>query len=111
MRTVVGLAMTNSFPLDRQSRCAFLGPRSKIRVYVNAIYCTMVLVVHPRPPVGAARLVIDVLDPFAELRVGELPRRGDMPVPLIEGGPGDLEQLTRPLHRVVTDLRDLCGDS
>src|SRR5579863_6929638 len=56
---------------------------------------------HPRPPVGATRRLMDPFDAFTQLFVGELPGRRDVLVPFIEGGPGDLEQLTRPLHRVV----------
>src|SRR5438105_6673878 len=51
---------------------------------------------HPRPAVGSTRLVIDALDTFTEFGIGELARRRNMLVPLVEGGPGDLEQLARP---------------
>src|SRR6058998_3728580 len=50
---------------------------------------------HPRPAVGAARLVVDNLDAFAEFGVGALTRRGNVLVPLVKGGPGDLEHLAR----------------
>src|SRR6266550_5046003 len=56
---------------------------------------------HPRPPVRAARRVEDVLDPLPELGVRARSRGEDVLVPFVEGGPGDLEQLTRPFHRVV----------
>src|SRR6266566_2913834 len=55
----------------------------------------------PRPPVRAARRVEDVLDPFPELGVRALSRGGDVLVPFVKGGPGDLEQLARPFHRRV----------
>src|SRR5712691_10667539 len=56
---------------------------------------------HPRPAVGAARLVIDVLDAIAEFGIRELTRGRDMLVPLVKGGPGDLEQTAR-LHDVAS---------
>src|ERR1700689_4771077 len=56
---------------------------------------------HPRPPIGATRRLVNRADVFTEFFVGALPRGRDMLVPLVKGGPGDLEQLTRPFHRVV----------
>src|ERR1700690_3259442 len=56
---------------------------------------------HPWPPVGAARLLVNHADAFTERFVGELAGGRDVLVPLVKGGPGDLEQLTRPFHRVV----------
>src|SRR5437588_8336547 len=50
---------------------------------------------HPRPAAGSTRLVIDALDTFTEFDIGELARGRNMLVPLVEGGPGDLEQLAR----------------
>src|SRR6266568_2057107 len=50
---------------------------------------------HPRPAVGSTRLVIDALDTFTEFGIGELARGRNMLVPLVEGGPGDLEQRAR----------------
>src|SRR2546429_7566120 len=55
----------------------------------------------PRPPVRAARRVEDRGDAFTKLLVGDLPRGGNVLMPFVKGGPGDLEQLTRPFHRVV----------
>src|SRR5712692_11889844 len=54
---------------------------------------------HTRPAVRAARLVEDLLDAFAKLLVGDLPRGGEALMPFVKSGPGDLEQLTRPRDR------------
>src|SRR5216684_2360823 len=55
---------------------------------------------HTRPAVRAARLVEDLLDTFAKLLVGDLPRGGEVLMPFVKGGPGDLEQTAR-LHDVA----------
>src|SRR5947209_7149813 len=56
---------------------------------------------HSRPTVGAARLVVDLGDAFTKLLIGELTKRRQVLMPFVEGGPGDLEQLARPFHRVA----------
>src|SRR5712692_10840997 len=56
---------------------------------------------HPRPAVRAARLVEDLLDAFAKLLVGDLPRGGEVLMPFVKSGPGDLEQTAR-LHDVAS---------
>src|SRR5665213_460085 len=50
---------------------------------------------HTRPAVGPTRLVIDRSDAFTEFFVGALSGARNMLVPLIERGPGDLEQHAR----------------
>ena len=66
---------------------------------------------HTRPAIRAARLVKDVLDTFAEFLVEALTGRRNVLVPLVEGGPGDLEQLARlddvaPLQLLRLDERE-----
>src|SRR6266702_1886724 len=50
---------------------------------------------HPRPAIRAARLLIDALDALTEFGIRALTGGGDVLVPFIEGGPGDLEQRAR----------------
>src|SRR6266851_1862676 len=50
---------------------------------------------HPRPAIRAARVVEDGLDTLSELIIRYPAGREAMLVPVIEGGPGDLEQLAR----------------
>jgi len=51
------------------------------------------LPMHPRPAVGAPAGVVDGLDALPELVVGQRSGRRQVAVPVVEGGPGDLEQL------------------